>query len=190
MGTVAWLATIFSLVYLYWAIRNKAICFVFGIISSSFWAFESFVHLQLVFDAGLQLFYIVMSMVGLYRWKYGGKEDTERPITTLSASQHIVFIIAGILASGVLMYMSRYIEAIALPRLDAVTTVFLVIGTILLVDRRLYSWAYLVVCDVIYMYIYGVQEAWLFVGMMAVFTVFGIVGLRSWQKLYLEKPIA
>lgn len=183
MGVVAWLATVFSILYLTWAIRNNPICFIFGIISSCFWAYESYVHLHLKFDAGLQIFYVLMSILGIYSWKYGGGTQREKQVSTMPTAQHGIAISIGIMVSVILISLSRYFDSILFPILDAFTTVFLIIGTLLLVERKLESWIYLVICDLVYIYIYGVQGAWLFVGMMVVYSIFGMVGYRNWKAI-------
>ena len=75
-----WLATLFSLIYIYFAVRNESICFVFGLLSAVFWAYESYFLLNLKFDSFLQVFYMIMSVYGLYSWKRGGTGNSERAI--------------------------------------------------------------------------------------------------------------
>ena len=181
MSAAEWWATIFSMVYLVLAIYNKPVCFVFGIISSALWGYVVF-NFNLIFDTGLQVFYVVMSIVGLYRWMYGGKEKKELPITVDSIQNHVVYIVSGCLVSYLLFLSSNYIEIIDKPLADAVTTVFLIIGTFLLVERKLYSWIYLVVADIGYICIYADSGLWLFVGMMAIYSVAGIWGFFAWKK--------
>ena len=52
MGYAEWGATLFSLIYLYYAIKNKPICFIYGIIGSGVWAFVSYGG-HYIFDAAL-----------------------------------------------------------------------------------------------------------------------------------------
>lgn len=186
MGILEWGATVFTLIYLYYAIYNKPICFVFGIIGSGIWAFASY-NAGLKFDSALQIFYVLISFVGIYRWKYGGTNNDELPISKLSTNQHIYLITVGAIISGILIYLSRFVEYINLPILDATTTVFLVIGTLLLIERKLSSWIYLVVADIVYIYIYGKSGLWLFVGIMVVYIIFGIVGYQKWRLEHLEQ---
>jgi len=192
LGALEWGATIFSLVYLYYAIRNKTICFIFGIIGSSLWMISSY-KAGLKFDAALQVFYVCISFLGIYRWKYGGEAKKELPITDYSSKQHFLIVSLGILVSLLLIYVSSFIDFINLPILDATTTVFLVIGTLLLIERKLSSWIYLVVADIVYIYIYGVTGLWLFVGIMIIYVIFGINGYISWKSILthekVEKPI-
>ncbi|MEM9546649.1 MAG: nicotinamide riboside transporter PnuC [Bacteroidota bacterium] len=183
MGALEWGATIFSLIYILFAMNNKTICFLFGIIGSGLWMISSY-QAGLKFDAALQVFYVLISILGIYRWKYGGSKKEELPITEYSLKQHFFITVIGLICSAFLIYISQFIEFINLPILDATTTVFLVIGTLLLIERKLSSWIYLVVADIVYVYIYGVSGLWLFVGIMILYIIFGINGYLNWRTIY------
>lgn len=182
MGILEWSATIFSLIYLYFAVKNKPVCFIFGIIGSAIWALSSF-SVGLKFDTALQLFYIFISVIGIYRWQRGGSNKSEKPISEYSLALHFIIVCFGILASTFLIYLSKFVDFINLPILDATTTVFLIIGTILLIERKLSSWIYLVIADIAYIYIYGVSGLWLFVAVMIFYIVFGINGFINWKNI-------
>jgi len=182
MGYAEWGATIFSLIYLYYAIKNKPVCFIYGIIGSAIWAFVSFGG-HYIFDAALQVFYIIMSVIGIYRWKFGGQQKSELPITEYEASQHAFIVVIGSAIAYLLYWSSQFIDLIDQPLLDAFTTVFLIIGTILLIERKLSSWIYLVIADIGCIYMYGLKGWWLFVGVMVVYIVFGIFGYLEWRKV-------
>lgn len=141
----------------------------------------------LKFDAALQLFYVLISVLGIYRWKYGGANQEELSITDYSLKQHFLIVGFGILISALLVYFSRYIDFINMPILDATTTVFLIIGTLLLIERKLSSWIYLVIADAAYIYIYGASGLWLFVGIMVLYIIFGINGFLNWKKIQMQK---
>ena len=181
MGYAEWGATIFSIIYLYYAIKNKPVCFIYGIIGSSIWAFVSFGG-NYIFDGALQVFYVFMSIVGIYRWKFGGANKSELPISEYSLIGHSLIIAAGSLLAYALYWSSQFIDLIDQPLLDAFTTVFLIIGTLLLIERKLSSWLYLIIADIGCIYLYGIKGWWLFVGMMAVYIVFGIVGYAKWKN--------
>jgi len=183
LGTIDWVVTILTLVYLYFAIKNKPICFIFGILGSSVWAFISY-RAGLIFDTGLQFFYIVISIIGIYRWKFGSDNQTQLPISEYPLSRHFLIFAVGAFSSYLLIYASRYIEFINLPVLDAITTVTLIIGTLLLIERKLSSWIYLVVGDIVYIYIYSVMELWLLAGIMFIYSILGTYGFINWQSLY------
>lgn len=137
----------------------------------------------LKFDTALQLFYIFISVIGIYRWQKGGINKSEKPISEYSLNLHFIIISLGFVSSFFLIYLSRFVDFINLPILDATTTVFLIIGTILLIERKLSSWIYLVIADVAYIYIYGVSGLWLFVAVMVFYIVFGINGFINWKNI-------
>lgn len=181
MGLLEWLATGFSLIYLILAVYNRPICFVFGMIGSMIWAYTSYVTYHLVFDAGLQIFYAIISLVGLYNWKYGDQGEAA-DVRERRFPFHIAIIGAGLVVSYVLYQLSGRIEMINYPLMDATTTVFLVVGTILLIYRIHSSWIYLVVADLFYLYIYAKVDAYLYVAMMIIYIVFGLWGYVRWFK--------
>jgi nicotinamide mononucleotide transporter len=141
----------------------------------------------LKFDAALQVFYVIISILGIYRWKYGGQNNEELPVTDYSIQKHFIIIGIGLLCSFALIYLSRFVEFINMPILDATTTVFLIIGTLLLIERKLSSWIYLIVADVAYIYIYGVSGLWLFMGIMILYIIFGVNGYLQWKNFHMAK---
>ena len=182
MGIISWIATLLALVYLYFAIKNKAVCFIFGALSAIFWAYESYFTYHLVFDAGLQAFYFLMSLWGIYEWKYGGSDRGEKPIQKYKWWLHLEVLIVVSILGYALSLSAPYLGSAQMPLLDALTTVWLMAGTLLLVKRELYSWLHLVIADIVYIYIYGMQGAWLFMGLMVLYVVFGLIGYVSWKK--------
>ena len=135
----------------------------------------------------MQFFYILISIIGLYKWKFDSVEKKELPISTYPIRHHIFLFLLGSIASYLLIASSSYVPFINLPVLDAITTVILVIGTLLLIQRKLYSWIYLVVGDLIYIYIYGTLELWLLTAVMVLYSILGTYGYVNWKKLFLQQ---
>ncbi|NNF33737.1 MAG: nicotinamide mononucleotide transporter [Saprospiraceae bacterium] len=175
--------TVFSIIYLYFATQNKAICFLFGLIASAIWAYHDFVNLNLKFDGFLQLFYVAMSIWGLYSWKYGGKGKKELPISRMTAIDHVVSILGGIVVGAGIAWLTMNILETALPYLDAVTTALAIITTIMLVLRKLENWLYWIVIDLVYIYIFIRQGAPLLAGVMGLYGFLAIYGYIEWRRL-------
>ncbi len=182
MSWIQWLSFIFSLIYIALAVRNKAVCFVFGLLASVLWAWESYFVFELKFDALLQVFYAFMSVLGLFMWFKGGENNEKLPISSKSYRFHIISILLIFLfAIGLSVFSNPLLQG-KMPFLDAFTTVGSVFATILLVKRVLENWIYYIVFDILYLYIYGKSGAWLFVAMMVIYTVMAIIGYRQWSK--------
>ena len=182
MSTLEIIATILSIIYIVLAVRNKSICFIFGLFASLVWAYVSLFSYNLLFDAFLQIFYVGMSVYGLYLWRVDKNEEEELPITNMNFLEHILTLLSGIVLGVGVAYTTSYFYDASWPYLDSLTTAFLMIATYFLVLRKLECWIYFVVADAVYVYIYWAQGAKLFSGMMVLYTVMAILGYIRWQK--------
>ena len=199
IGAVEWLATLAALVYVYLAARDNNWCWLFAAVSAALWAHQSFVVYGLVSDALLQVFYLVMAGVGIYRWQRPDEgtrqEETldelaivESPepaagIVRMSAREHLLVVVGGTITGLLLGYLvGSYAEATS-TYADAVTTTFSVITTFLLIARRLENWLYWVVIDGAYVLIYLRSGAILFAALMVVYVIMAVYGYRNWRRL-------
>lgn len=183
MSIAQWVATIIGFVYIFFAVKNNPIAFIFGLISSSFWAYESFANLNLAFDGVLQLYYIFMSIWGIWLWKYGGENRSELPIRELGIQKNILIVVIGICVSIMAAFYSVQVLNNVEPYLDAITTCFSIIATLLLVMRYVDNWVYWMIINPIYIFIYMRTSAYLFIVIMIVYTILAIVGYVNWRKL-------
>lgn len=184
LSWVDWGATITALLYVGLAARGNVWCWFWGIVSCSLWAYASFAFYQLYLDAALQVFYVVMSFVGIYNWRRGGDGNTEAPIQRLSLSAHVPYLAGGALLSLAFGYFFDNYTPAAATYWDAFTTVFSVLATLLLVQRYLDNWVYWVAIDTIYIGLYYSREAYLFSLLMVVYTLIAGAAWASWQKSY------
>jgi len=190
LSPVDWIATITAIIYVILAARENSWCWFWGIISCSLWAYASFAFYELYLDAILQVFYVVMSFLGLYRWKKGGSgEQQDRPITRLSQRQHLYYIGGGSILALLFGYaFSEYTPAAA-TYWDAFTTIFSVLATFMLVNKRLDNWAYWVIIDLAYAGLYASRGAYLFALLMLAYTIIAAVAFYRWLQVW-EKPDA
>ncbi len=178
-----WLTTAFSLVYIFFAVRNKKICFLFGFIASVIWAYEDFAYLNLKFDGLLQVFYAFVSLAGILSWSRFDQDN--KKVRLLPRSAHGLIIIGGTILGLSLGYVAQIYWNTNLPYLDSLTTGFSIFATFLLVGRYLENWLYWIVIDLTYMYIFWKAGGFLFVFIMAIFTVMAVQGYISWKKEWL-----
>lgn len=183
-------ATLFGLIYIFFASKNKAICFLFGAISCSFWAYESFYNLNLKFDGILQLFYVLMSAYGAYNW-YKGNQQKGTTIKRLTTGQNILYIVLGTVVSFACAKVALLYFDINYAYLDALTTGFAIIATILLAQRYFENWLYWMVINPVYVYIYFKSNAAIFAAMSCLYTVMAVWGWWNWkQEMKLAKEIS
>lgn len=139
-------------------------------------------NLNLLFDAILQIFYVGMSVYGLYLWRSGNDQNEELPITHMTFRDHSITIAGGVILGVGVAYATSFFYKSSWPYLDSLTTAFLMLATYYLVKRKVECWIYFVAADVIYIYIYWAQEAKLLAGTMVVFSVMAMVGYWQWSR--------
>lgn len=190
-GFLDWFALLTSLAYVWLAARDNNWCWLFAAVSTAVWAWQSFFEYNLVSDGLLQVFYFVMAGVGIWRWrdKGEGQEMKKRkgstsplPITRMSVKEHLFTILLGVVGGlGLGYFFSNTLEAAATYP-DAITTVFSIITTFLLIGRRLENWAYWIVIDAAYVWIYAGTGAILFAAMMIINIGMACYGFVQWRN--------
>jgi len=174
-----------GLIYIFLATRNKSACWIFGIICSGLLVYTSTVKYKLYADALLNVFYVVMGVIGLYSWyTQDSREEDQRLIRSMTMSLWVKYLGMGLLCTIAMgSLLAEYSDAFA-TYWDAGTTVFSILATILLVQRYAENWIFWIIIDIIMMVLYyqrgGEQTALLF----GVYTVFAAYGWYNWRRLY------
>ncbi len=204
-GFLDWLAMLTSLAYVWLAARDNNWCWLFAAISTAAWAWQSFVVYQLVSDGFLQIFYFVMAGVGLWRWRGMKQDDLNKKISDnylldeialpnlplgairrMTSLEHVLVIGGSTVAGwGLYMFVSGLFVSVAtLP--DALTTVFSITTTFLLIWRKLENWLYWIVIDLVYVWLYTNAGAVLFAVMMVINVGMAVYGYVNWRRESVE----
>lgn len=181
-----WLALLTSLAYVILAARSNNWCWLFAAISTAVWAYQSYFVYRLVSDALLQVFYFVMAGVGLWRWRSNGARQTVRPPQRMTIKEHLLTVGAAAAGGLLLGYFFSNTMSAAATYPDAITTVFSVLATFLLIGRRLENWLYWIIINLAYVWIYWSTGAVLFALMMVINVLIAGYGFWQWRAEYLE----
>lgn len=184
-----WMAVAGAILYLLLAARGNPWCWFWGIISCAFWAYAAFALYDLYIDGALQLFYVAISFVGIYEWKFGGREHKELPISRLGLRQHLWIWIGGLALSWALGAFFDEYTAAAATYLDAFTTVFSVIITFMVIRKKLENWLYWLLIDAVYVYLYWSRGGYLISLLFVAYLVIAVFGYFSWKKAYRKNLI-
>lgn len=176
-----WVAVSTALVYVVLAARNNIWCWPWGIISCSLWTWCSYFLYDLYLDALLQVFYVLMGMVGWIRWA-GKTNQSPESITSMTLKEHLLLFIIGIPLSMLFGFYFDEFTPAAATYLDSFTTVFAILATFLLVNKKVENWLYWIVIDAAYIYLYYSRGGWLFSLLMVVYTGIAIQGYFKWRK--------
>ncbi len=189
MAAIEVIAVVLALVYVVLASLNSPWCWPFAFVSSALVSYQVWFAYRLLFDAGLNIFYAAMAVVGLWRWqtrRAARGPERVKPITALSLREHAYIIAGGLAVSLLCGVLAQAYTKVSFPYLDALTTVFSVVGTFLLVERKLENWLYLLAMDVLYVYLYSAKGSALFAGLFVVYTLLAGVGYYNWRRLRME----
>lgn len=174
---VEWIAVASSVIYVILAAQKQILCWFFAFISSALYVYLCF-SAQLYLESILQLFYVVMAVVGFLLWN----RPTQTEIIKWKVSYHII----NMLVSAGLTFLLGYLFSIytdqANPYIDAATTVFSLAATFMVTQRVLENWIYWIVIDAVSVYLFYTRELHLTAVLFLIFTVLAIVGYFSWKK--------
>ena len=136
-------------------------------------------------DAGLQLFYLGMSIYGWYEWLYGGAGHTELHVTRASGR-----VWAWCAAIGVAFWaldgtvMSR-VNGVAFPYIDAGTTTVSLIAQWMMTRKLLENWALWILVNVVYVPVLVVKHLFPTAILYSVLLLLAIKGLVDWRASWL-----
>lgn len=198
LGITQWLAFIFSIIYVILAANENIWCWPFGIISVIL-AFIVYIdpEVRLYSDAVLQIFYVGMSVYGWWNWRQSRNEQIKTnssdnlgpaasgtlTITQWSGQKHMIAFGIGV-GLALVMGWAWTLTGAALPFIDAFTTAFSVIATIMVAQKVLENWLYWIVIDFACIFIYAHRGIYLFSLLFFIYMVIAVFGYLAWKRKY------
>jgi nicotinamide mononucleotide transporter len=179
-----WLAVLCALAYVYYASRQKLICWLFALLSSGIYLGLMW-SVQLYLEAGLQLFYVLMALYGWRKWLSGQSNNSS--IIRWSIQKHLVNIGLSGLVTLFLGYVMSEFTNQAAPCLDAFTTVFSLAATWMVALRILENWVYWIVIDAVSVLLYADRGLFLSSSLMVFYVILATWGLYSWTKQWKQQ---
>lgn len=150
------------------------------------WLFQA--H-RLYGEAGLQLFFVVISIWGWWQWLHGRRADSS--IESEGGGLHIAPLAAGwwwavallwLLAWGGLGLGLQQLTDTDVPFFDAFVTAGSVVGTLLMARKLIAAWPVLLLANVVATALFGVKQLYLTSVLYAVFAWLSLVGWRRWLQ--------
>ncbi len=138
---------------------------------------------QLYADVLLQAFFVVTSAIGWWQWRGGEGQRPERAVTHAPASQVAVAAVLGSVAA--LLYglvLNRFTDAYA-PFVDSVVLAFSVVGQVLLMQRRVESWPFWLLVNIVAVPLYASRGLLLTAVLYAAYWVNAVIAWRHWARL-------
>lgn len=137
-------------------------------------------------DAGLQVLYFVLGVIGWYLWLRGGERHSELRVSRASGHELILLILLGVGGTLAMWQLLRFGGGSA-SFWDALTTAISLIAQWLLNRKKLENWMAWIVVDIIYVPLYLYKELYLTSLLYAVFLVMAFMGLRAWHQSWVRE---
>lgn len=181
------IAVLTGLLYVILAAKARRSCWIAGIISCGIIAWKDVTEYHLFADMFLQLFYVVVGIVGLFRWRNPSPgSQPSSPFIEFDGRKHFIIIGISLGISMMLYTLLSYYTSAALPMLDSLTTVFAVSATVLLLYRVKSNWLYWIVINACYIYIYYARDAIPISFLSFIYLILAIYGYYSWRSFQTE----
>ena len=142
-----------------------------------------FFQARLYADAGLQVVYFVLTLIGWYLWLHGGERRTALRVSRAASSEVLAVAATGAALTLVLWMTLRHVGGSA-SFFDALTTSISLCAQWLLNRKKVESWYFWIAADLIYVPLYAWKELYLTAGLYAVFLVMAVMGLRHWTATW------
>jgi nicotinamide mononucleotide transporter len=161
--------------------RNNVHTWWTGIVGCSLFAYV-FYGVKLYADVTLQIFFVITSVVGWYRWLHGGSGQELAVRWSKPSFVAGCTALAVVAAAGYGALLHAFTDAYA-PFLDSVVLVFSILGQLLMMDRRVENWWAWLLVNTIAVPLYARRGLYLTSTLYAAFWINAVVSLRLWRRL-------
>lgn len=165
-----------------WLVVRRSIWnFPVGIANNIFFI-VLFTQAGLYADAGLQLVYIGLGLLGWYWWIRGG---AGRAALHVRRTPAWAWPAAGMFVAGgtwLLHWLLTTHTNSTVAGWDALTTTMSLAAQVMLNRKWLGNWVVWIVADVVYIALYASKGLWLTSVLYAVFLGMCVIGLRQWRR--------
>ncbi|HEX2080072.1 MAG TPA: nicotinamide riboside transporter PnuC [Longimicrobium sp.] len=142
-----------------------------------------FFQARLYADAGLQVVYFVLALIGWYLWLRGGEHRSRLRVSRVGRTELTAVLLSGAALTLVLWMTLRHAGGSA-SFFDALTTSISLCAQWLLNRKKVENWHFWIVADIIYIPLYAYKELYLTAGLYAVFLVMATMGLLHWTATW------
>lgn len=182
-------ALIFGLAYIVCAHKKVNQSWICGIISAICIIIIDIEKTQLYFDALLHVFFMGMSMLGLYLWSKSGEAKKEIRISKMPWLSYGLYIGVSIVISAVAGYLMEINTDARYPYLDCFQMMMSVFATFLIIYCVINAWSYWVLVDIISITLYILTGAYILAVLYLAYLTSNTMKWIDWRKKYsAQKP--
>lgn len=160
-------------------------------------SFFLFYQIQLYPDMFLQVFFLITSLIGWWKWlnpeKYEADQRDQLKVSFLSSKDWMTWGIVTLVATGALGTFAKYLHVLfpllfskpsAFPYLDSFTTVASIIATFWMIRKKIECWYAWILIDVISTYMYYTKDVKFYSLLYLLFCFLAANGAFNWWKIH------
>jgi nicotinamide mononucleotide transporter len=177
-------ANLFTATAIFLAGRNSVHTWWNGIVGCALFALV-FYQARLYADVLLQAFYLATSVMGWWKWARGAG-GAALPISHANFSSLLWTVPAGVAATALYGGLLHFYTNAYAPFVDSAVLVFSLIGQVLLIQRRIETWAFWLLVNTIAAPLYFSRGLYLTAALYLAFWVNALASWMWWRKLARE----
>lgn len=176
--------TIFGLIYVWLSIRQSIHTWTAGIITSLLYCLVFF-NAKFYAGVGLQIYYVLISIYGLWSWQHGGGSasgDERLKVSCTSTTLWIRLFLVNLLLTFIIYYLLVIYTDSPIAFGDASTTSLSFIATWMLARKKIEHWILWVFIDLVSAGLYLYRGLYPTVILFLVYAVMAGIGYYEWRK--------
>lgn len=178
---------ILAFIYLILEIKQKWTFWIACMISSSFYVYIFF-KAKLYAEMGLNFYFIVMAVYGLYCWKLAPKKNAvSRDFHFISFKTTLRLALIAVGMFGFLFFILRHYTDSQVPAPDALIATLSIIATWMVAQKMVACWYVWIFTDVFATGLYIHQKLYPTVVLFAAYSILSVIGLIEWRKSVKKK---
>jgi nicotinamide mononucleotide transporter len=185
MGVIEAVAVFFGFLCVWLTIKENIWCWPAGLVQVTLFIYI-FYEVKLYSDLILHVIYVFVQFYGWYHWLYGGRDRGPLAVTRLGRRGQLgwpALVVFGFLLWGYLM--ASHTDA-ALPYADAFTTVASLVAQWLMARKKLESWLFWILVDLVAIGIYWSKGLYMTSGLYLAFLIMATIGFLVWRNSWLR----
>lgn len=179
-------AVIFGLIYIILAAKENIWCWPAAFIGTGT-SIYLFWDGSLYMESALNVYYLLMAVVGWWQWQYGSNTNSVLSIRSLRLNEHLIFLCAIAVLTAISGYLLSNNTDAALPYLDSFTTWSAVITTWMVARKILQNWLYWIVINSASIYLFLDRGYVLYAVLFGLYIVIAVFGYAQWRKNYYQQ---
>ena len=172
---------IFSVIY---AKRNSILVYPTGLIGTGIFVYILY-NFSLLGDMIINFYFVLMSIYGWYYWAQKKDGETLNKVSRTSTNEYYFILILGIISLVSIYFIYNYYDKWNswTAYVDNVTTAIFFIAMYLMARRKVESWIFWIIGDMITIPLYFYKGLTISSIQYLIFLILAILGYISWKKI-------